>query len=60
MSKVCCSTSEEVALHTGERIPLMVPSTRVGKNMMQSPSTKGLKSGNTSISSALARDCHTR
>ena len=34
--------------------------TIVGKNMMQRPSTNGLKSGNTSISSALERDCHTR
>ena len=60
MSKVCCSTSEEVALHTGERIPLIVPSTIVGKNMMQRPSTKGRNRGNTSIGSARARDCHTR
>ena len=60
MSKVCCSTREEVALHTGERIPLIVPSTIVGKNMMQRPSTKGRNRGNTSIGSARARDCHTR
>ena len=44
----------------GDSRPFKGPSTRVGKAMMHSPSTKGRSSGNTSMGSAAARDFQTR
>ena len=60
ISKVWVSRIVCVPFTMGDMTLFSVPSTRVGKNMMQSPSAKGRRSGNTSTGSALARDCHTR
>ena len=60
MSKVCVSRILCVPVTTGERMLLSVPSTTVGKNMIQMPKANGRSSGNTSIGSALASDCQTR
>ena len=42
----------------GDMTEFIVPSTTVGKNMMQKPITNGRSNGNTSIGSALASACH--
>jgi len=46
-------------LTTGLSTVLIVPNTKVGKNMMHSPTANGRNSGYTSTGSALARACHT-
>ena len=60
MSKVCVSSILCVPVTMGDRTLLSVPSTIVGKNMMQMPRANGRSSGNTSTGSALASDCQTR
>ena len=60
MSIVWVSSIPCVPCTMGLNMLLIVPSTSVGKNMMQMPTAKGRNSGYTSIGSALARDCHTR
>ena len=60
MSKVCGSRILCVPVTTGDKMLLSVPSTMVGKNMMQIPRANGRSKGNTSIGSALASDCQTR
>ncbi len=60
ISNVWPSSIEAVPCTMGDIMELIVPSTTVGKNMMQNPTAKGRSSGNTSTGSALANDCHTR
>ena len=60
MSNVWVCRMLFVPLTTGDSTLLMVPSTTLGKNMMQNPSTNGRSKGYTSTGSALERDCHTR
>ena len=60
MSSVSASSIFAVPCTTGESTLFIVPSTTVGKNMMQRPMAKGRSIGNTSIGSARASDCHTR
>ena len=52
--------SECVACTNGESMPFRVPSTSVGKNMMQIPMAKGRIRGKRSMGSARASDCQTR
>ena len=60
MSSVCPCRMPWQPVTMGLMMPLMVPSTKVGKNMMHAPMQNGRNSGYTSICSARESACHTR